>query len=104
MKQRLQCYFVVLLLAGPISAAHAGDVHAGKQKAARCAACHGSEGISVYDAWPNLAGQDPKYLVTQLKAYKAGTRKNPMMYPMVFDLTDTDMSDLAAYYSELHCP
>lgn len=81
-----------------------GDAGAGKTKAAACAACHGNDGISVYEAWPNLAGQDAQYLVAQLKAYKEGTRNSPMMYPMVFDLTETDMSDLAAYYSDMPCP
>ena len=35
----------------------AGDAAAGKSKAATCGACHGANGISPNDLWPNLAGQ-----------------------------------------------
>lgn len=79
----------------------AGDPAAGKQKAATCVACHGQNGISGNDLWPNLAGQKAGYLVKQLKAFKDGSRKDPMMAPMVKGLSEQDMADLAAYYSSL---
>ena len=38
--------------------ANAADLEAGKTKVqAVCAACHGSNGVSVSDSIPNLAGQ-----------------------------------------------
>ena len=43
-----------------VPVANAADVEAGKSKvAAVCAACHGVNGVSVSDAIPNLAGQNP---------------------------------------------
>lgn len=78
-----------------------GDVNAGKTKAATCIACHGANGCSVADIWPNLAAQKAGYLVAQLKAFKAGTRKNASMAPMVAPLTDKDIENVAAYYSSL---
>jgi cytochrome c553 len=39
---------------------------AGQAVAARCAACHGANGISGQPAWPNLAGQSKDYLVKVL--------------------------------------
>jgi len=39
------------------------------------------------------------YLVKALKDYKSGARKNPIMAPMVANLTARDIEDLAAYYS-----
>lgn len=83
--------------------ANAGDVAAGKAKSATCIACHGSAGISPTPIWPNLAGQKEQYLVTQLKAFKDGTRQNAQMAPMVAGLSDEDMANLAAYYSSLAC-
>ena len=79
----------------------AGDVSAGKAKSATCAACHGANGISSNDIWPNLAGQKQGYLVAQLKAFRSGKRSDPMMGPMVATLSDTDIDNLAAYFSSL---
>jgi len=83
------------------SVGFAGDAAAGKTKAAACAACHGVAGISANDIWPNLAGQKAGYLVAQMKAFRDGQRKNPMMSPMAAPLSDTDIDNLAAYYSSL---
>jgi cytochrome c553 len=79
----------------------AGDAAAGKTKSATCAACHGANGISPNDLWPNLAGQKEGYLVAQLKAFRDGGRANPMMAPMAAALSDGDIGDLAAYYASL---
>lgn len=79
----------------------AGDAAAGKGKAAVCGACHGVNGISTNDMWPNLAGQKEAYLAIQLTALRDGTRKNPMMSPMAANLSDQDIADLAAYFSSL---
>jgi cytochrome c553 len=77
----------------------AGDAAAGKIKAASCGACHGATGISTNDAWPSLAGQKQAYLRTQLKAFRDGTRTDPLMSPLAKPLSDQDVQDLAAYFS-----
>ncbi len=82
-------------------AALAGDAAAGKAKSATCAACHGANGISPNDLWPNLAGQKAGYLVKQMKAFRDGQRADPMMAPMAASLSDADIDDLAAYYASL---
>lgn len=87
-----------LLVAGNAVAA---DIAAGKAKSAMCAACHGANGISAIDMYPNLAGQKKGYTVSQLKAFKSGTRKNPIMGPMSMGLSDADIDNLAAYYASL---
>lgn len=87
-----------LLLASNV---FAGDIAAGKQKAATCAACHGANGISANPIWPNLAGQKAPYIVLQLKAFKSGERKNAIMAPMASGLSDADMENLAAYFASL---
>jgi cytochrome c553 len=83
------------------SAQAAGDAAAGKAKAATCAGCHGSAGVSNNPLWPNLAGQKDQYLVKQLKAFRDGARKDPMMSPMAAPLSDQDIENLAAYFSGL---
>jgi cytochrome c553 len=85
----------------PLVSYAAGDAAVGKTKAALCAACHGAEGISPNELWPNLAGQKQAYLVKQIKAFKDGSRKDPMMSPMAAPLSDDDIANLAAYFSGL---
>ncbi|GAM69095.1 cytochrome c553 [Vibrio sp. JCM 19236] len=63
-----------VLALGVSFGATAGDAAAGKAKSAICAACHGADGIAVIDGYPNLAGQNEKYLVSSMKAYKAKQR------------------------------
>ncbi|MBA5761364.1 cytochrome c [Vibrio sp. 404] len=79
----------------------AGDSEAGKAKAVTCTACHGANGISPTELYPNLAGQKKGYLVKQIKAFKDGSRKDPTMNAMVAALTDQDIEDISAFYSKL---
>ncbi|MFN3543344.1 MAG: c-type cytochrome [Thiobacillus sp.] len=64
-----------------------------------CLACHGVDGNSVAAANPKLAGMTEEYLYKQLSEFKSGARKNAIMNGMVKDLTDTDLRNLAAYFS-----
>jgi len=92
---------VIATLMASTGHAIAGDAAAGQAKSASCAGCHGANGISSNDLWPNLAGQKATYLSKQIKAFRDGQRKDPMMSNMVKTLTDQDADDLAAYYSGL---
>lgn len=89
------CFFSIMVIAV--------EPKSPEQMVVSCVPCHGANGISVHDTWPNLAGQDKQYLATQLKAFRDGTRKSAMMYPMAFDLTDKDIEDIAVYYNQLNC-
>ena len=95
--------FSILLIALSSGAVFAGDAEAGKAKSVTCAACHGGEGISPNAVWPNLAGQKEQYLAAQIKAFRDGARENAQMAPMVANLSDEDIADLAAYYASLGC-
>lgn len=82
-----------------VGANAAGDAAAGKAKSAVCAACHGPDGNSANPLWPKLAGQHAPYMVKQLKDFKSGARKDPVMAPMAAPLSEKDMENLAAYYA-----
>ena len=92
---------VVATLIAATGQAMAADAAAGKAKSIACAGCHGANGISSNEMWPNLAGQKATYLAKQIKAFRDGQRNDPMMSNMVKTLTDQDADDLAAYYSGL---
>jgi cytochrome c553 len=90
------CFILAYACSAPAPAA---DAAAGAEKAAICAGCHGPNGKSGNPQWPNLAAQQPDYLDAQLKAFKSGTRKNPMMQGMAANLSDQDVENIAAYFA-----
>ena len=99
--RKISSLIAIVALCMNSSMALAGDAAAGKAKAAACGTCHGMNGVSTNDIWPNLAGQKAGYLMAQMKAFRDGQRKNPMMSPMAAPLSDTDIENIAAYYSSL---
>lgn len=74
-------------------------VQAGKAAASGCAGCHGEGGFSKTGGMPNLVGEDPKFLVAAMKAYKSGQRKNEMMKTLLADVTEPMMENIALYYA-----
>ena len=73
-----------------------------------CIACHGPEGKGVANIentpYPRLAGQNPTYLLNQLKALKSGARKGAMsaiMQPPALTLSAAEMKKLADYLSKV---
>ncbi len=95
---------LVLALTAPTTAALAQDAAAGQKKAAMCIGCHGIPGYQasfpeVYRV-PLISGQNGKYIVASLAAYKKGERKHPTMRAIASSLSDQDMADLAAYYEK----
>jgi cytochrome c553 len=106
MKMKFSALFVVagLVLASTQTQAESlvdGSAEAGKLRALTCTACHGPEGNSVSPLWPNIAGQNASYLLAQLKAFKDGSRIDPLMSSQAMILTDEDMANLAVYFESL---
>ncbi|WMT75129.1 c-type cytochrome [Bradyrhizobium sp. Ash2021] len=86
------------------SFAHAADVAAGKEKAELCAGCHGDNGISQTENIPSLAGQQDQFVQWQLVYFRAGSRKNEQMQPVVEQINNEDIRNLGAYFSSLTPP
>ena len=104
-------YRVVLTLSLIFSAAvaaqtpaPAGDAAKGEEKTRMCEGCHGIEGWrtaypEVYHV-PKLGRQHAAYIVQALHEYKNGDRSHPSMRAIAASLTDQDIANLAAYYSQ----
>ena len=75
-----------------------GDAAAGEPLSAVCGGCHGSHGVSTDASTPSLAGQDARYLVDAIKAYRT-TRKRESMRLYVTGLSVKDIQNIAAFYS-----
>lgn len=85
-----------------------GNAKAGEGINAMCIGCHGIKGYQasfpeVYKV-PMISGQSAKYIEASLNAYKKGDRKHPSMRAISVTLTDQNMADLAAYYSQHGLP
>jgi cytochrome c553 len=81
-----------------------GDAAAGEKKAPVCFACHGAAGVSTAPTFPRLAGQRVDYLYQRLLSFKRAAPTDPYysaspMKPLVANLSDADMRDLAMYFS-----
>lgn len=93
----------VLALAAPHAAlAQQPAAQGAKADVRMCIGCHGIPGYrtafpEVYHV-PKIAGQQPGYIISALKAYKSGERSHPSMRGVAASLSEQDMADLAAYY------
>jgi cytochrome c553 len=87
-----------------VGTAQAQDAKAQQIAGQVCAACHAADGNSMAATNPKIAGQFPEYLHKQLADFKPQpgkkpARESPIMTPMVANLSEADMKNLAAYYS-----
>ena len=83
-----------------LGAASAESIGHGATLALRCTMCHGARGVSRAQM-PNLAGQYPVAVYKELVDFKSGARASAIMAPLVANLSDADMRDLAKYYASL---
>jgi cytochrome c553 len=76
-----------------------GNVDLGRAAAEHCASCHGDNGNASGAEMPTLAGQDARYFIKAMKAYKDGKRQHEQMFEAANNLSESDMADLAAFYA-----
>jgi len=89
-------------LAGVMGNAKAVEaaVEAGKKASFFCGNCHGPDGNSTIGEVPNLAGQNPVFLLEQIRKFGDGSRKNEFMEKMIRVLSDEDKVNIALYYAQ----
>jgi len=71
---------------------------------AACSACHTPDGAGIPPVYPRISGQDTEYTAAQLRAFRAGERKNDgnsMMRMVASRLNDEEIKALAEYLSGL---
>lgn len=82
-----------------------GNPHAGQDKIAMCVGCHGLPDYKttypeVYRV-PKIGGQNAQYISAALHEYQKGERTHPSMRAIAASLSEQDIADIAAYYSQL---
>lgn len=96
--QNIALYFAVQT---PVQrgAAPFGDAAAGEPLSGKCGGCHGARGVSNDAATPSLAGQDPQYLLSAIKAYRDRTRHHEVMNAQLAGTSDSDIENIVAFYT-----
>jgi sulfide dehydrogenase cytochrome subunit len=90
-----------LLLAAAILAAapaFAQDT-AGRNLAAGCAICHGTDGRPVTQDVAALAGQPKEKIVGDMRAFRDGKRTATVMHQIAKGYTDAQIETIAAWYA-----
>ncbi|MBW4024326.1 MAG: c-type cytochrome [Proteobacteria bacterium] len=87
-----------------VSAVPSAQAASAPAMAGVCASCHGTNGISPYPTYPNLAGQKEGYLAYALHQYQTHQRlgqQAAIMSGVASHLSADDINALAAYYASL---
>jgi cytochrome c553 len=79
-------------------------IEAGQKAAFFCVNCHGESGISKIPEVPNLAGQNPAYLLEQIRKFGAGERKDQFMQGLIKVLKDDERVQIALFFGSQTVP
>lgn len=85
----------------PSSPDRAAMLADGKGRAEFCARCHGEDGNSKEPLVPNLAGQNPYYLLEQIERFADGRRKDYIMSPLARQYSREDKAMVSLYYASM---
>lgn len=70
-----------------------------------CQGCHGADGLGMAAAgFPRLAGLPAGYLSKQLRDFRDGTRKNPIMEPLAKALGDEEIAAVSQTLAAMPAP
>ena len=85
------------LASAPLAAPAQGTyANTGRDLAASCAICHGTNGMNA-GGMPNLAGQPQDYLARQLRDFRDGKRPATIMHQISKGLSEEQIDAVAAY-------
>jgi len=88
----------VLLACASLVAQAQGNDPAGRDLAAACAICHGTNGVNA-GGLPHLAGQPKDYIVQQLKDFRDGKRPATIMHQIAKGYSAEQYELLGAYFA-----
>jgi cytochrome c553 len=71
-----------------------------------CKTCHGlsGQGYRGFYPMPRLAGQQPRYIENQLRAFIERRRANPVMFNVAHVLSPSTLATLSAHFANLNPP
>ncbi len=93
------CWAVALLAAGATARAQAQETVYARNLASACFTCHGTDGRSVGNVPPALAGRDRGELLQTLMDFKTGKRPATLMHQQAKGYTDQQLATIAGYFA-----
>ena len=80
---------------------HQQMITEGRERTILCNTCHGDDGIAVQPLAPNLAGQNPAYIVDQFQRFGDGRRNDYLMSNLAKTFSFEDKIKIALYYADM---
>lgn len=96
MKRTLLAWALAVVCAP--AAAQQVNPNPGRDLAAPCAICHGTNGSNA-GGLPNLAGQSQSYIAQQLRDFRDGKRPATIMHQISKGYTEQQFEALAAFFA-----
>ena len=84
-----------------LAPAVAQDANAGRNLAATCFTCHGTNGNSVGGIPPSLAGRDSGEVFQAMKEFQSGKRPATVMHQQARGYNDAQLQLIAAYFASI---
>jgi len=78
---------------------HAADIRGATALTGTCAGCHGTNGYSVGDTMPSIAGLNKRYLMKTMEDFKGDVRPSTIMGRIARGYSDQDLETIAAYFA-----
>ena len=91
--------YLLGLLAFCDGAAQAAENHNGRNLAAACSACHGTNGVSV-GGMAALAGMDKTHMVNTMQEFKSGKRPATLMHQIAKGYSDEQIGQIAEFFAQ----
>jgi cytochrome c553 len=91
-------FVLVFSIAAAPLGAHAQDAQ-GRNLAASCAICHGTEGRAVTNDVIPLAGLPRDHIATQMRAFRDGKRPATVMHQIAKGYSDPQIDAIAAWFA-----
>ena len=97
--QLASCTALMAFISALAAPTYAQDPNTARNLAATCFTCHGTNGVSVNNVPPSLAGQNKDYLLQQLRDFRDGKRTATIMHQHAKGYTDQQLELIAAYFA-----
>lgn len=88
-----------LLFAATTAIAAEPGMASARTLAGTCAACHGTNGVSVGPSTPTLAGINAEYFVEVMQGFKSGTRHATVMNRIAKGYTDEEIKAMGTFFA-----
>lgn len=95
---KLVAIALALVIGSSVAHAQAPYPYSGRDLAASCAICHGTNGANA-GGLPSLAGQPKDYILKQLADFRDGKRPATVMHQIAKGLTPAQVDAVAAFYA-----